>query len=36
MKMLDIPRISSNDNKAETGYYIKESSGKLLEDFMCG
>lgn len=36
MKMLDIPRISSNDNTAETGYYIKESSGKHLEEIMCG
>jgi phenylalanyl-tRNA synthetase beta chain len=28
MKMLEIPRIGSADPKAETGYYIKESSGK--------
>lgn len=27
MKMLDIPRIGNEDGKAETGYYIKESSG---------
>ncbi|KAL0949409.1 hypothetical protein HGRIS_009472 [Hohenbuehelia grisea] len=27
MKMLEIPRIASNDFKAETGYYIKETSG---------
>ncbi|KAL1747672.1 hypothetical protein HDZ31DRAFT_61005 [Schizophyllum fasciatum] len=26
MRMLDVPRISSTDFKAETGYYIKESS----------
>jgi phenylalanyl-tRNA synthetase beta chain len=30
MKMLEIPRIGSEDNKAETGYYIKESSGKSI------
>ncbi|EKM80159.1 hypothetical protein AGABI1DRAFT_113367 [Agaricus bisporus var. burnettii JB137-S8] len=30
MKMLDIPRISSNDNTAETGYYIKESSDPMF------
>lgn len=28
MKMLEISRILSSDVKAETGYYIKESSGK--------
>lgn len=35
MKMLEIPRIGSEDHKAETGYYIKESSGKsiILRDF---
>lgn len=36
MKMLDIPRISSNDNRAETGYYIKESNGMYLEVSVCG
>ncbi len=29
MKMLEVPHISSTDNKAEVGYYIKESSGAL-------
>ena len=28
MKMLEVPRISSTDTKAETGYYIKERQGK--------
>jgi phenylalanyl-tRNA synthetase beta chain len=28
MKMLEVPRISSADVNAETGYYIKESNGK--------
>lgn len=28
MKMLEIPRIGSTDSKAETGYYIKETTGK--------
>lgn len=31
MKMLEIPRISSADNKAETGYYIQESNGMPLD-----
>jgi phenylalanyl-tRNA synthetase beta subunit len=30
MKMLEVPRIDSQDFKAETGYYIKESSGACL------
>lgn len=30
MKMLEIPRISSSDSNAETGYYMKETSGMLL------
>ncbi|KAG6833889.1 hypothetical protein H0H87_007900 [Tephrocybe sp. NHM501043] len=29
MKMLEIPLIGNTDHKAETGYYIKESSGEL-------
>lgn len=29
MKMLEVPRISSTDFKADTGYYIKETSGNL-------
>ncbi|KAH9482375.1 Phenylalanine--tRNA ligase beta subunit [Psilocybe cubensis] len=29
MKMLEIPRISSTDYKAETGYYIKETSDPM-------
>lgn len=29
MKMLEIPRISSGDFKADTGYYIKECDGTL-------
>lgn len=28
MKMLEVPRIGSEDLKAETGYYIKENSGE--------
>jgi len=28
MKMLEIPRIGGADSKAETGYYIKETTGK--------
>lgn len=28
MKMLDIPRIGSEDDKSGTGYYIREASGK--------
>lgn len=28
MKMLEVPRIGSGDLNAETGYYIKEISGK--------
>jgi len=28
MKMLEIPRIGNEDSKPDTGYYIKESSGK--------
>lgn len=31
MKMLEVPRISGTDNKVETGYYIKESSGTCLK-----
>jgi phenylalanyl-tRNA synthetase beta chain len=27
MKMLEIPRIRSDDREAETGYYLKETSG---------
>lgn len=27
MKMLEVPRISASDFKAETGYYIKETDG---------
>ncbi|KAJ7684046.1 hypothetical protein B0H17DRAFT_1073389 [Mycena rosella] len=30
MKMLDVPRIASNDNKAKTGYYIKETSDPMF------
>ncbi|KAJ7276528.1 hypothetical protein B0H12DRAFT_1041622 [Mycena haematopus] len=30
MKMLDIPRISGNDHKANTGYYIKETSDPMF------
>lgn len=30
MKMLEVPHISSTDNKAEVGYYIKESSGAFF------
>lgn len=30
MKMLEIPRISSADSTALTGYYIKETSGKFI------
>lgn len=30
MKMLDIPRIGSEDDKSGTGYYIREASGKSL------
>ncbi len=29
MKMLEIPRIRSDDREAETGYYLKETSGTL-------
>lgn len=32
MKMLDVPRISSQDSKANTGYYINETSGLFLCD----
>lgn len=28
MKMLEVPKIGSKDNEAETGYYIKENSGE--------
>jgi phenylalanyl-tRNA synthetase beta chain len=28
MKMLEVPRIGSEDINAETGYYIKENSGQ--------
>ena len=34
MKMLEVPRISSTDFKADTGYYIKETSGKSFESTM--
>ncbi|KAJ7180234.1 hypothetical protein C8R43DRAFT_972282 [Mycena crocata] len=30
MKMLDVPRISSHDHKAKTGYYIKETSDPMF------
>jgi hypothetical protein len=30
MQMLEVPRITSTDFKAEAGYYIKEASGGLL------
>ncbi|KAF5390579.1 hypothetical protein D9757_002693 [Collybiopsis confluens] len=30
MKMLEIPRISNADSKAETGYYMKETSGVYI------
>ena len=30
MKMLEIPRISATDFKADTGYYLKETSGEWL------
>ncbi|KIK68046.1 hypothetical protein GYMLUDRAFT_36866 [Collybiopsis luxurians FD-317 M1] len=30
MKMLEIPRISSSDSKAETGYYMKETSDPMF------
>ncbi|KAJ6628759.1 hypothetical protein B0H10DRAFT_2160738 [Mycena sp. CBHHK59/15] len=30
MKMLDIPRITSEDHKAKTGYYIKETSDPMF------
>lgn len=30
MQMLDVPRISSTDYKAETGYYIKETDGEYF------
>jgi phenylalanyl-tRNA synthetase beta chain len=33
MKMLEITRISSTDNEAATGYYIKESSGTFPQYF---
>jgi phenylalanyl-tRNA synthetase beta chain len=29
MKMLDVPRIRSDDFKAEHGYYLKETSGEV-------
>ena len=35
MKMLEIPRIHSTDFKAETGYYLKETSGKYRLVFIC-
>ena len=35
MKMLEVPRIGSEDNKAETGYYIKESSGECIDHSGC-
>ncbi|KAJ3710437.1 phenylalanyl-tRNA synthetase subunit beta [Lentinula raphanica] len=30
MKMLEIPRISNSDSKAETGYYLKETSDPMF------
>ncbi|KAJ7228532.1 hypothetical protein GGX14DRAFT_613406 [Mycena pura] len=30
MKMLDVPRIASNDHQAKTGYYIKETSDPMF------
>jgi phenylalanyl-tRNA synthetase beta chain len=33
MKMLEIPRISSTDFKADTGYYLKETSGDVSSPF---
>ncbi|KAJ3831530.1 hypothetical protein F5878DRAFT_674567, partial [Lentinula raphanica] len=30
MKMLKIPRISNSDSKAETGYYLKETSDPMF------
>ena len=32
MKMLEVPYITNEDNKGDTGYYIKETSGKLTQD----
>lgn len=29
MKMLEVPYIANEDSKGDTGYYIKETSGKL-------
>jgi phenylalanyl-tRNA synthetase beta chain len=29
MRMLEVPKILSTDSSAETGYYLKERSGKL-------
>lgn len=34
MKMLEIPHILSTDFKAETGYYIKETSGTCIPDVL--
>ena len=30
MKMLEVPYITNEDNEGDTGYYIKETSGKLV------
>jgi phenylalanyl-tRNA synthetase beta chain len=35
MKMLEVPRIWSEDNNAETGYYIKENSGERTSGVLC-
>ena len=32
MKMLEVPYIINEDTEADTGYYIKETSGKLAQD----
>jgi phenylalanyl-tRNA synthetase beta subunit len=35
MKMLEVPRIESQNLKAETGYYIKENSGEFASHNRC-